>query len=298
MDQPSKRHRLIYALLAIIIFALGGVLVYGRQKYEASLALVRAEMASSTAAFEVKIGELKTELETITADRDELVSNLTSEQQRARELEQQKEELDDRVDEFEKLAKIDPELLQKYSKIFFLNEHYTPAQLKEIPVEWLSVPTKPQQIQTKVWRRLSNLLEDAHDDGVELRILSAYRSFGEQTSLKAGYKVVYGSGANQFSADQGYSEHQLGTTVDFNTPVMATGLDGFQNTEAYKWLQDNAYRFGFVLSYPMGNTYYQFEPWHWRFVGRDLARDLHRENKNFYDLDQRDIDKYLIEFFD
>ncbi len=289
---------IIYTLLVLIILGLGGVLVYGRQQYEEKITMVQAEFASSTAAFQTRIDEIKTELAAVTGERDELVSNLTSEQQRARELEQRNEDLDDKVDEFEKLAKLDPQLLQKYSKVFFLNEHYTPAQLKEVPAEWLAVAAKPQQVQTKVWRRLEDLLEEAHDDGVEIRVLSAYRDFGTQTALKAQYKVIYGSGANAFSADQGYSEHQLGTTVDLNTPQMAGALDGFQSTEAYKWLQENAYRFGFVLSYPPGNTYYQFEPWHWRFVGRDLARDLHRDNKNFYDLDQREIDKYLIEFFD
>lgn len=294
----ETKNKLIYSVFALLLVALGGTLVYGRQQYEEKFAMNQAEFASSTASFQTRVDEIKTELEVVTAERDELVSNLTSEQQRARELEKQNEELDDKVDEFEKLARLDPQLLQKYSKIFFLNEHYTPAQLKQIPTEWLAVAAKPQQVQTKVWRRLEDLLEEAHDDGVEIRVLSAFRSFGEQTALKSNYKVIYGSGANQFSADQGYSEHQLGTTVDFNMPVMTAGLDGFQNTEAYQWLQENAHRFGFVLSYPPGNTYYQFEPWHWRFVGRDLARDLHRDGKNFYDLDQRDIDKYLIEFFD
>ncbi len=287
--------------LTILVVLFGGTVVYGWQKYETqdrALLALQSELASTTAAFQTRVDELKTGLDKVTAERDELVSNLTSEQQRAHELEQRNEDLDDKVDEFEKLAKLDPELLQKYSKVFFLNEHYTPAQVKEIPAEWLATAAKPQQIQTKVWRRLEDMLEEAHDDGVELRIVSAYRDFAEQTALKAQYKVVYGSGANQFSADQGYSEHQLGTTVDLNTPQMAGGLDGFQNTPAYAWLQENAYRYGFVLSYPPGNTYYQFEPWHWRFVGRDLARDLHRDGKNFYDLDQRDIDKYLIEFFD
>ena len=53
-----------------------------------------------------------------------------------------------------------------------------------------------------------------------------------------------------------------------------------------------------MLSYPKGNAYYIFEPWHWRFVGKDLAKDLHRHKEYFYDWDQRDIDEYLIDFFD
>jgi len=60
----------------------------------------------------------------------------------------------------------------------------------------------------------------------------------------------------------------------------------------------NAHKYGFTLSYPEGNQYYVFEPWHWRFVGEDLARDLKRDERHFYDLDQRAIDGYLLEIFD
>jgi D-alanyl-D-alanine carboxypeptidase len=110
--------------------------------------------------------------------------------------------------------------------------------------------------------------------------------------------VVYGSGANAFSADQGYSEHQLGTAADVTTNTLAGGLDGFDATPAYKWLTANAYKYGFILSYPQGNGYYEYEPWHWRFVGKKLARYLHTTNERFYDLDQRTIDSYLINIFD
>jgi D-alanyl-D-alanine carboxypeptidase len=111
--------------------------------------------------------------------------------------------------------------------------------------------------------------------------------------------VTYGSGANAFSADQGYSEHQLGTTFDFTTEGIGGGLvTSFENTPAFAWLKDNAHKYGFTLSYPKDNAYYVYEPWHWRFVGEDLAEDLHEAGKTFYDWDQREIDKYLIKIFD
>ncbi len=103
--------------------------------------------------------------------------------------------------------------------------------------------------------------------------------------------------SNQFSADQGYSEHQLGTTLDFTTPIVGALLTGFETTPAYKWLVDNAHKFGFTLSYSENNKYYEYEPWHWRFVGVDLANKLHRENKYFYDLEQREIYNYLLVLF-
>ena len=110
--------------------------------------------------------------------------------------------------------------------------------------------------------------------------------------------MTYGSGANAFSADQGYSEHQLGTTIDFTTDAIGSSFSGFEDTASFEWLMENAHRYGFILSYPDNNAYYQYEPWHWRFVGVDLARDLHRDEKGFYDLDQREIDTYLIKLFD
>ena len=112
--------------------------------------------------------------------------------------------------------------------------------------------------------------------------------------------MTYGAGtANSFSADQGYSEHQLGTAVDFITPGSAGQLSTtFANTPSFRWLTENAYKFGFELSYPATNTYYVYEPWHWRFVGIKLATYLHEHKLNFYDMDQRDIDTYLADLFD
>ena len=203
------------------------------------------------------------------------------------------------VNVLDKLSKTDAELLQKYSKVYFLSGHYVPDSLTELPAANLFDPTKAQQIHTKVWPNLQRLLFDAASAGYPLEIVSAYRSFDTQSSLKSGYKVVYGSGANQFSADQGYSEHQLGTTVDFSTPELKGALDGrFAKTNAFAWLKSNAHRYGFTLSYPENNIYYEYEPWHWRFVGVSLAGRLQGAGQHFYDLSQRAIDEYLVSIFD
>lgn len=191
----------------------------------------------------------------------------------------------------------DPELLQKYSKVYFLNENYRPASLSTIDPLFSSPTTTVREIQSQVLPFLTRLLSDAGAAGSHLRIASAYRSFYDQETLKGEYTVKYGSGANAFSADQGYSEHELGTTVDFTTAGTG-GLTGFEKTASYQWLMSNAYRYGFVLSYPKGNTYYIYEPWHWRFVGVALATKLHDTGKNFYDLDQREIDTYRAHMFD
>ena len=203
------------------------------------------------------------------------------------------------VGNLEKLSQTDEELLRKYSKIYFLNENYVPAKLVDIPEEYRYKASTNYLIHSDVWPYLEKLLKAARKEDVDLLAASAFRSFDTQASLKSGYKVTYGAGtANQFSADQGYSEHQLGTSLDFTTSKVGGNFSDFKDDPAYDWLLSNAYKYGFVLSYPKDNTYYKFEPWHWRFVGVSLADFLHKENKYFYDLDQRQIDPYLIKLFD
>lgn len=240
---------------------------------------------------------LSEKVASIENDARALTEALDSERRQKESLEEELDDLDEKYDDLRKLQRTDSELLAKYSKVFFLSENYIPTSLIEIPQEYISNADKESYLRS-AWKFLRDMVDDAKDDGVDITIVSGYRSFETQSALKSGYKVTYGSGANAFSADQGYSEHQLGTAVDFSTKATVGALDGFQNTPAYAWLQANAYKYGFILSYPAGNTYYQYEPWHWRFVGKKLADDLRDDKQNFYDLDQRDIDKYLISLFD
>ena len=202
------------------------------------------------------------------------------------------------VKTLEKLSTTDPELLRKYSKIYFLNENYKPAGLTIIDQKYDLVNGKEVAVNTDILSFLNEMLHAATDDGVDLMVLSGYRSFADQSTLKSSYKVRYGTGANQFSADQGYSEHQLGTALDFTTQKDGEDLGKFKDSPANTWLTEHAYKYGFVLSYPEGNAYYMYEPWHWRFVGKSLATYLHDKGLHFYDLEQREIDGYLVSLFD
>jgi LAS superfamily LD-carboxypeptidase LdcB len=203
------------------------------------------------------------------------------------------------IDTLQKLSKTDPELLAQYSKVYFLNEHYAPERLTQIPSAYTYSTTRSETIHALVWPHLLAMLEAAKAQGITLYIKSAYRSYDEQKALKGVYTVTYGAGtANQFSADQGYSEHQLGTTADFISVGQGGELAGFDKTAAYTWMLANAHLYGFILSYPKNNSSYIFEPWHWRYVGVRLATDLKNQGKNYYDLDQRTLDSYLVNIFD
>jgi len=259
---------------------------------------VKNNFASSTLEFENKIKQLETEISQSKTENLVLMNSLVTEQAKNNLFEEQIGTIQGAVDVLEKLNKTDKELLQKYSKVYFLNENYVPSNLADIDPKYLYNKEQPLQIHANVQPYLYKMFESASSSGVSMEIISAYRSFGTQSSLKLSYKITYGSGANKFSADQGYSEHQLGTAVDITTPDTGESFLKFEKTDAYKWLTENAYKYGFILSYPKQNTYYQFEPWHWRFVGMALATKLHDTNQYFYNLDQREIDLYLISIFD
>lgn len=277
----------------VVILALAIALFLSVSAYQAE----RLSKNNTVEELNSKLEEKEGDLLTAQGEIEFLNEELDNEKERVDDLEDSFRKVTNTVEDLEKLSKTDKELLQKYSKVSFLNEHYIPTDLDDIDDEY-TYGGKELEIHEEVESFLDDLLEEAEDDDLELVVTSAFRSFGTQASLKSNYLVTYGSGANQFSADQGFSEHQLGTTVDFTTKDSGSLTISFENTEEFEWLEDNAYKYGFVLSYPRGNAYYQYEPWHWRFVGKDLARKLHRSDENFYDLDQREIDEYLLEIFD
>ncbi len=282
-------------LLGISIYEYVKIHVLTRyiEVLSASTTSFQAQTASTTEEIKASIKETHA---TLAAALNQQSLNVGAVEQRLKE---QVGNVAGTVSTLQKLSKTDPELLAKYSKVFFLSENYAPARLTEIPEAQKYSDKKAVSIHADVWPYLKNMIDDAKKNGIELYVSSGYRSFTEQKNLKSDYKVIYGAGtANQFSAEQGYSEHQLGTTLDFLTTGIGGDLDRFEGTAAYNWLLANAHRYGFILSYPKNNQYYQFEPWHWRFVGVKLATELRVQGKNFYDLDQRKIDEYLVSVFE
>lgn len=294
-------HKTAWALiggLLILMIAGGALAAYVHQRQQAELGLVRTELARAGAEAEETRADLAARLDEKSAEAIALAGELRKEQRKNGTFESQLRDLAGSIGTLEKLAATDPELLAKYSKVYFLNENYVPARLASLPSAMTLQPERTYELHASVASYLTDLLEDAQDDDLSLLVVSAYRSFDSQAALKSSYQVRYGSGANAFSADQGYSEHQLGTAVDFTTPAVGGSFSGFDRTDEFAWLTENAWRYGFILSYPAGNSYYQYEPWHWRFVGRELAERLHEDDEAFYDLDQRAIDEYLVNLFD
>ncbi|MFH1474936.1 MAG: M15 family metallopeptidase [Chloroflexota bacterium] len=116
--------------------------------------------------------------------------------------------------------------------------------------------------------------------GLPIGITSAYRSASTQAWTFAHWVRVGGyAQAIRTSARPGHSEHQLGTAIDFTIPgaLQPWRYADWGRTRTGSWLRANAWRFGFVLSYPPGEyarSCYSYEPWHYRWVGRELARRI------------------------
>lgn len=298
--------QIIKSVFVFLAFAITIITVFEYLHFN-SLSKEISELSASIVTLENKLSSTTDELRLAISQTHSSLSNALNEEKQnvgniAQTLGNYRQEVGNfstTVSTLQKLSKTDPELLSKYSKIFFLNENYAPARFAEIPSEYKYSDAKPLKLNSQVWPYLHIMLDAAKNSSTTIYVYSAYRSFDEQKALKGIYSVIYGAGtANQFSADQGYSEHQLGTSVDLIVTGLGGELNGFDKTNAYKWLLDNAYKYGFIMSYPKNNKFYVFEPWHWRFVGVKLATDLHNKGINFYDMDQRDIDEYLVSVFD
>ncbi len=118
--------------------------------------------------------------------------------------------------------------------------------------------------------------------GKAIAVRSAYRSYQDQVATYAYWVRVSGEqAARKASARPGHSEHQLGTTIDFRSASSTRApwdYADWANTGPGAWMRANAWRYGFVMSYPKGRsrtTCYSYEPWHYRYVGRTIARRIH-----------------------
>jgi D-alanyl-D-alanine carboxypeptidase len=126
-----------------------------------------------------------------------------------------------------------------------------------------------------VMKDLSAFRQAAAVNGTPLKILAAYRSYQTQQQLYATRTNQVGNSESGSRVDRpGHSEHQLGTTIDVTSDALATVDQTWGATPTGQWVASNAYKYGFVMSYPNGasaSTCFDFEPWHLRYVGQGEA---------------------------
>lgn len=139
--------------------------------------------------------------------------------------------------------------------------------------------SEKRMLRKEAAKALEEMFEAAKADGIELVAVSGYRSYERQRSIYENNLRNSGEEqANLYSATPGCSEHQSGLSMDVSSKSAGGRLEEFfASTPEGKWLKKNACRFGYIVRYPKNKeqiTGYAYEPWHIRYVGKDLAKEL------------------------
>jgi D-alanyl-D-alanine carboxypeptidase len=156
-----------------------------------------------------------------------------------------------------------------------LNKDFIPTDL--IPIEnvpYIIRKGETMLINIDVYYNYLLLYNEAFENDLELTIFSGYRSFEKQ-------EKIWSNNPNEnYVAKPGYSEHQTGLAIDVSRKDIGL-TKNFKNTKEYQYLKNNAYKYGFIIRYPEDKEYitgYLFEPWHLRYVGEDIAKEIYEHN--------------------
>lgn len=168
-------------------------------------------------------------------------------------------------------------LVNKYN---YLRDDFVPNNLVE-----MTTPYSKEGIYLVAEARdnFYKLVDKAKEEGLTIRAISAYRGYTYQKRLYNKYVEADGvNKADTYSARPGFSDHQTGLAIDVDNTI--SSFENFTNTKEYQWMLDNSYKYGFILRYPSGKesiTTYQFESWHYRYVGLKLAKKIKASNLTF-----------------
>jgi len=163
------------------------------------------------------------------------------------------------------------------NKNYKLKQDYVPNDLQKINLEY-SCDNKYLREIAKI--KFEEMAFDAKEEGYNIIAVSAYRSYDYQEKLYNNYvkdKGLYY--ADMCSARAGHSEHQTGLAVDIAD--LSLDYDNFEKTKEFKWVKNNAHKYGFIMRYPKAKfhiTGFKYEPWHYRYVGTDIATHIYNNN--------------------
>lgn len=139
------------------------------------------------------------------------------------------------------------------------------------------------KMQREAGKALKEMATAMRNDGLKIILQSGYRSEDTQSYLYNRYVARDGKEeADTYSARPNHSEHQTGLAIDVSHD--GTLEEYFEDTPQFEWLQDNAHKYGFILRYPKDKVYmtgYTYEPWHYRYVGIEVATLIKNENITF-----------------
>lgn len=180
-----------------------------------------------------------------------------------------------------KKTDVSKDILMINNKTYKLPDDYEPDDLVDVK-NWYSYGNNPK-LRKEAYDKFIEMFNKAKEENLTIIINSSYRSYKYQENLYNDYLNKNGqSETDAYAARPGHSEHQTGLTIDVTT-YGANG-DTFDKTDEFKWLQDNAHKYGFILRYPKGKEYitgYNYESWHYRYVGVEAATIIHDSNITF-----------------
>lgn len=160
------------------------------------------------------------------------------------------------------------------NKYYQLSSSFTPENLVNVTSGYFVNDGKEYKLTQNALDAFVKMADAAKKEDLKIKIISGYRTYAYQENLYNKYKANNGqAAADRFSARPGHSEHETGLAIDINDVSQA-----FENTREFVWLQDNAHLYGYILRYPDGNeatTGYMYEPWHYRYLGVELAKKVH-----------------------
>lgn len=166
-------------------------------------------------------------------------------------------------------------LVNKYEEI---PEEYVPKDLKTVKIDFsFKGEDEQKKMRSEAANNLEKLVKDAKAKGIVLVGVSGYRSYETQSVFYNSSVEKQGADhAEKFSAKAGSSEHQTGLAMDLSCKNINNKLiEKFDKTKEGVWLKNNCYKYGFIIRYPKGKeqiTGYSYEPWHIRYVGKELAK--------------------------
>lgn len=176
-----------------------------------------------------------------------------------------------------KLIKNPDNILTLVNKNNKLPTTYIPDDLVEIP-NYMTFNDK--KVRSILLINFKKLYKDAKKEGYKIIIVSAFRDYDYQKKLFNEYVNNKGlEYALKCSAKPGHSEHQTGLAID----VMGSNNDYnlFEESKEFEWMKNNAYKYGFILRYPKNKekiTGFKYEPWHYRYVGKEVAEFIYKNN--------------------
>lgn len=161
---------------------------------------------------------------------------------------------------------------------FSVPSDYVPSDLRDVNIPYET--SEVGQLRDCAATALENMYKDGLKQGYSIAIKSSYRSYKTQLAVYNEYFAMYDAAyAASLVSVPGSSEHQCGLSVDLTSQSVMDGTYGtFGETPDYNWVEENAYKYGFILRFPENagdRTGATNEPWHFRYVGKEAAKEIH-----------------------